>query len=274
MLAQRWGRDDKFRKLKRDYQFVAESTALKIAFPQDDYDCHVLLDEWMIEWNADVVFSVISSNLETLYPQFSRKGSIGWPIRDIWMINSFVSLLRLFTRGPLTPATKEEAGFGPYFGKLGETKWKIGLEVLEKIKGLDLKGRHQDRRSTPNLGPRKMTGIGSSTTANSRSAQTADQASLTRMDRSEKRSKSTLGRIPSAPFAEVEIRRAFPGWTGRNRLPRFHQGSWKRPFSIVAKYWSRENTVTFFSLGSTTYRLSPTHPTSIKFMRQWRKKMR
>jgi hypothetical protein len=65
-----------FRKHLADYAFVAESDAVKLAFPQDEYDCHQLLDDWMYDWKVDVVFSVIASGWDVLYPRYHRVGDI------------------------------------------------------------------------------------------------------------------------------------------------------------------------------------------------------
>ncbi|HAW98220.1 MAG TPA: hypothetical protein DCX67_06775 [Opitutae bacterium] len=210
MLAQRWGRGDKFRKLKRDYQFVAESTALKIAFPQDDYDCHVLLDEWMIEWNVDVVFSVISSNWETLYPQFSRKGSI--KLAYTGYLDD--QLIRFPTQA--FHSRSIDLGYRakkllPYFGKLGETKWKIGLEVLEKIKGLDFKEDIKIGDEHLVLGQdwyRFINDCKFTLGSNSGSSLLDPYGSI------RKKVQRYLRSNPSAPFAEVE-KACFPGMDGK-----------------------------------------------------------
>ena len=70
------GSKKKFEKIKSKYSFVADSKALKIAFPQDEYDCSNLLDQWMCIWKIDIVYSVLSSNLNLIYPKFYKFGTI------------------------------------------------------------------------------------------------------------------------------------------------------------------------------------------------------
>ena len=38
-----------FARVLEDYDFVRSADAVKIALPQDDYDCSALLDRWMID---------------------------------------------------------------------------------------------------------------------------------------------------------------------------------------------------------------------------------
>lgn len=64
-------------RVLKDYDFIRESNAFKIAMPQDDYNCSALLDEWMVRWNIDLVYAVCPDNWELLYPKYlSRQGSI------------------------------------------------------------------------------------------------------------------------------------------------------------------------------------------------------
>ena len=54
--------------VKKKFDFVQTSKALKVAFPQDDYDCSRILDQWMCDWNVDLIYSVCPENWELLYP--------------------------------------------------------------------------------------------------------------------------------------------------------------------------------------------------------------
>src|SRR5690606_18607955 len=76
LLCMRWAPDQVRCKILSEYDFVKSSPAVKIALPQDEYDSHRVLDDWMCEWNVDVVVSVISSHWEVLYPRFYQKGEI------------------------------------------------------------------------------------------------------------------------------------------------------------------------------------------------------
>ena len=65
-----------FKKILERYSFVKSSEAVKLAFPQDEYDCNQSLDDWMIDWGVDTVYSVISDHHDVLYPRYSKKGQI------------------------------------------------------------------------------------------------------------------------------------------------------------------------------------------------------
>ncbi len=124
-LCARWARGGVFRRLRRDYAFIADSKALKFAFPQDEYDCNELLDEWMCEWRVDVVFSVIAQDWNILYPKYSLTGEIRLAYTG-YIDDSLIATKPL-------PWDNREIDIGyrarklpPYFGRLGETKWQIG----------------------------------------------------------------------------------------------------------------------------------------------------
>jgi hypothetical protein len=55
-------------KWKQVFQWVADLPCLKAAMPQDEADHAELLDEWLVEWGVDVVFSVLGRPDTDLYP--------------------------------------------------------------------------------------------------------------------------------------------------------------------------------------------------------------
>lgn len=127
-LFARWAGQAYFEDRLRAYSFVTDSEAVKIAFPQDEYDCHVLLDDWMCAWKVDVVFSVIASGWEILYPRFHRQGEI-----RLGYTGYIDECLLDWPRKPFSQRTVD-IGYRarkllPYFGRLGETKWTIGRDV-------------------------------------------------------------------------------------------------------------------------------------------------
>jgi hypothetical protein len=65
-----------FADVLRDYEFVRQSDAFKIAMPQDDYDAHAVLDRWMVDWQVDVVYAACSDHWDVLYPSYSATGLI------------------------------------------------------------------------------------------------------------------------------------------------------------------------------------------------------
>lgn len=58
------------------YDFVRASDAVKIAMPQDDYDCSAILDRWMSDWQVDAVYAACTGHWDILYPTYSRTGRI------------------------------------------------------------------------------------------------------------------------------------------------------------------------------------------------------
>lgn len=130
-LCARWAEGRGLQRLKRDYAFIADCTALKLAFPQDEYDCNALLDEWMCEWRVDVVFSVIAEHWNILYPKYSCIGEIR--LAYTGYIDDSLTLI-----SP-TPWDSRTVDIGyrakklpPYFGSLGEVKWQIG-ELVNRL---------------------------------------------------------------------------------------------------------------------------------------------
>jgi hypothetical protein len=67
---------DIHKKIITQYAFIKESKAYKIALPQDEYDRNIILEDWLIDWNIDKVFTVLPDNIETLYPRLYDTGKI------------------------------------------------------------------------------------------------------------------------------------------------------------------------------------------------------
>lgn len=62
--------------LRDDFAWVAESGAVKIALPQDDYGSSFILDRWMVDWGVDVLLSVLPSHASILYPRLFSEDKI------------------------------------------------------------------------------------------------------------------------------------------------------------------------------------------------------
>lgn len=137
-LAMRWAPDAQFIGLKQQYEFVRHHKAVKIALPQDEYDCNELLDEWLVDWKVDHVFSVLSSNWQLLFPKYHKTGSIqlghtGYVDESLLEITP-----RPFDRRPFDIGYRTRK-LPPYFGRLGETKWTIGRDVERLARSAGLK---------------------------------------------------------------------------------------------------------------------------------------
>jgi glycosyltransferase involved in cell wall biosynthesis len=128
LLAARWAEDNRLEAIKRDYAFIKDLQAVKVALPQDEYDCNAVLDEWMCEWNVDVVFSVIDGNWDVLYPKYSQAGTIRLAY------TGYIDDSLLYTRPSAWAGRPIDIGYRarklpPYFGALGDNKWRIGEAV-------------------------------------------------------------------------------------------------------------------------------------------------
>lgn len=74
LLCQRW--TPSFATWKRGLDWLAEDPAVKIAFPQDEYDHAHVLDDWLDELGASVVCTVLDERHRSeLYPRLSPKAT-------------------------------------------------------------------------------------------------------------------------------------------------------------------------------------------------------
>ncbi|MFP6899964.1 MAG: hypothetical protein VCA36_03410, partial [Opitutales bacterium] len=126
------------RRRKRDYAFVKDSGAVLLAFPQDDYDCHEITDQWMCEWGVDLLFPVIPDRWDLLYPRYHKQGEI-----RLWYTGFVDDALLDY---PATPFSERPIDIGyrakklfPIRGRVGETKWRIGRDVKIKAARKDLR---------------------------------------------------------------------------------------------------------------------------------------
>ncbi len=62
------------RKILKEYDFIKHSTSFKIAMPQDDYDCSLILENWILEWGVDLVYTVLPDYKNIIYPSYIKKG--------------------------------------------------------------------------------------------------------------------------------------------------------------------------------------------------------
>lgn len=137
-LCARWAGDALYNKIRADFSFVKDSGAVKIAFPQDEYDCHRILDDWMCDWGVDVLYSVISSHWSLLYPRFHQVGEIrlgytGYIDEEILKI-----IPRPFASRSIDVGYRARK-LAPYFGRVGEVKWSIGGAFSNEAKDFCLK---------------------------------------------------------------------------------------------------------------------------------------
>lgn len=131
LLCARWDHPSSYRSILQDNAFVATSSAVKIAFPQDEYDCHSILDTWMCDWNVDIVFSVIPLHRDVLYPQFHEHGEIR-PGFTGYIEDALIDMSRVPFHERSIDIGYRARRLPPYFGFIGENKWQVGVLVAER----------------------------------------------------------------------------------------------------------------------------------------------
>ncbi len=137
MLRARWRSAEEYATVRESYGFVREMEAFKIAFPQDEYDCNEVLDDWLCDWRVDRVVSVLEGNHDVLYPRFHKQGAIEVGFTG-YVDSSLVDRpLRALAGRPIDIGYRAKR-LAPYFGSIGETKWTIGRDVLERSLGKGL----------------------------------------------------------------------------------------------------------------------------------------
>lgn len=139
LLALRWADAEYFARVREDLRFLTDTSAFKIALPQDEYDCSELLDDWLCEMRVDLVHSVIDAHWDILYPRYHRLGRIELGFTGYLDEASFVGA------PSARPWEQRRVDVGyraqrilPHFGRMGETKVRIGDRFLRAATGTDL----------------------------------------------------------------------------------------------------------------------------------------
>lgn len=135
-LCWRWARTHiTFEAFLEKYRWVAGSGAAKLAFPQDDYDHHQVLDQWLSDWNVDVVFTPLAAHKQALYPITHNQALIE-PFQTGFIDDSDIQQSERFRiplsersldvvyRARLLPAT---------FGRLGRLKSAVAEVFAPKL---------------------------------------------------------------------------------------------------------------------------------------------
>ena len=142
-LCWRWAapREQYFDRLLRDYAFVADSDAIKIALPQDEYDHCSLLDEWLTEWQVDVIYSVCWEHRHVFYPKAAGQAEIV-PGLTGFIDDADIAMMRRLAR----PFEARDIDVGyrardlpPYVGRYGRLKAEIGERFLQASRGTGLR---------------------------------------------------------------------------------------------------------------------------------------
>lgn len=130
-----------FNYIKNEYSFLRDINSLKIAFPQDDFDCSEILDEWLCELKVDYVFSPLGDNkdIDKIYKNYIKIGKIKLSY-VVYIDDDYFKLLeyaRNFDDREIDIGYRTHK-FYPIFGWIGELKWKIADIVKDKAKKYDL----------------------------------------------------------------------------------------------------------------------------------------
>ncbi len=141
-LCWRWSspREDNFDRLLKEYAFVADSDAVKIALPQDEYDNSAVLDDWLRDWRVDLIYSVCYEHREVFYPKAAAHAEIVEGMTG-YLDDADIAMMRRLAR----PFEARDIDVGyrakslpPYFGRFGRLKAEIGKRFRGSFNGQGL----------------------------------------------------------------------------------------------------------------------------------------
>lgn len=131
-----------YERLQKEYNFIKDSSAYKIALPQDDYWYSENRDQWFVDWNINEVQPVCSKEYwDILYPK---------------CLNAKIKINQGYT-GYITPMLRERArsplprnrrtfdvvyrakGTPGHPNRIGILKGKIGERFVDAFSGFNLK---------------------------------------------------------------------------------------------------------------------------------------
>ena len=123
-----------------NYDFIRMSNACKVGLPQDDYNCSKRLDDWMVSWAVDRVYTVCPDHWGILYPGYSGKGEIclGYTgyISESW-IESWSHLKPHSARN--IDVSYRSINMPVYFGVVGNLKCEIAHRFLASFPKTNLR---------------------------------------------------------------------------------------------------------------------------------------
>jgi hypothetical protein len=126
LLVARWAPE--FAARRPTFDWLAEVSALKIAFPQDEYNHAHVLDDWLADLGVDVVFSVFGpEHRELLYPRLGaiarfEKCLTGYV--DELDVTRHAGVVLPHERRGLDLAYRAQA-LTPRFGRIGQLKHTV-----------------------------------------------------------------------------------------------------------------------------------------------------
>jgi glycosyltransferase involved in cell wall biosynthesis len=141
-LCWRWSRPRQvFDDLRGMYDFVRRSEAVKVAFPQDEYDHSDILDEWLADWRVDVIYSSCFRDKALFYDRATTYAEIVEGFTG-YVDDVDIELGKRFSR-PFRQR-RIDVGYrardlGAYFGRIGNIKSVLGCKFAEAAAGSGLR---------------------------------------------------------------------------------------------------------------------------------------
>ena len=140
LLVARWAPG--FEARRATFAWVASSPALKLAFPQDEYNHAHVLDDWLDDLGVDVVFSIYGpEHRERLYPRMARRARFERALTayvDEREASRQAGVVLPHARRPLDLAYRAEA-LPPRFGRLGQAKLRVAQELAPRARAAGLR---------------------------------------------------------------------------------------------------------------------------------------
>jgi len=140
LLVARWAPE--FPARRPTFDWLADVDALKIAFPQDEYNHAHVLDDWLADIGVDVVFSLFGpEHRELLYPRLGgaarfEKCLTGYV--DELDVASNAAVVLPHDRRELDLAYRAQA-LTPRFGRLGQLKHTVADDVAPAARAAGLR---------------------------------------------------------------------------------------------------------------------------------------
>lgn len=139
-----------FETEKARYRFLADSDAVRVALPQDDYDHSAILDRWLDEYRVDVVYTPLWLHRHRFYPRAQLRAEI-LPALTGYVNDDDVERAPSFAQ----PVERRSIDIGyrakrlpPQFGRFGQLKAELADLVLAATAGgpltVDVSTRPED----------------------------------------------------------------------------------------------------------------------------------
>ncbi|HEX6491511.1 MAG TPA: hypothetical protein VF002_09100 [Gaiellaceae bacterium] len=212
LLVARWAPE--FSARRPTFDWLADVEALKLAFPQDEYNHAHVLDDWLADLGVDVVFSVFGPQRhQLLYPRLSttarfEKCLTGY-VDELDVARRAAEVLPHDRRG-LDLAYRAQA-LTPRFGRLGQLKHTVAETVAPAARAAGLRVDISTDLRDAVLGERWFTFVASAR------AVLGSESGASAIDRRGElvvAERSMLAEQPSLAFADFDA--AMPaGWDGQ-----------------------------------------------------------